>query len=694
MKVKKLLTLLALSSMLVACGSHIAKSSSENNQSFTPDISSSANDSSATSDVSSSSSHAASSSADVSSSSQAASSSNESQSSLPDNSKTQPYSIDQMIEAMKDYSVGQESTKLFYVTGKAVNVSFDKEWSSYSCFFEGHEKNSVMPFELYGAMLSLNDLENPQNVRKEDIEGTVISFYGRAYCYQSNGKKVYQIGYVHNGSKIDPQIYKINKNIPGLEDNWKIPVSGKVDIKQTYADFSGNNQYGIYYTPTVGQPKLLVIPLWYEDTNNYISDEKEESVRSDIEKAFFGTNEQTGWRSVKSYYEEESGGLLQLQGVVSEFISIPATSNFFDNNDRINGNIENLIDFYFSVHPDQSRKDFDTNGDGVLDGVIFVNGARHINAETAAHCDSLGEAPNLDNPTASFYMWVSVFEMYGENYYSHTGVLLNSQGYGNTRYCELDTSTFIHEMGHMLGVQDYYDYSRTYSPGGDYSMQDTLALGAHDAFSVMAYGWADPYIPTESCTIEIGAFQSTKDLILLTPHWNKQDSPFDEYLLLELYTPTGLNQFNAEHDRYGDTLPDQAGIRLWHVDARLSAFINHQFCTNLTTDALCQYSYWYAMSNTYSNVGPASVLGSNYYDYNLLQFIRNNTNVTYRPDPSYSISNDTMFKDGDSFDMTTFGRQFKKTGKLNSGLLLGWSFSVSISGTGENTKATITLTKQ
>ena len=99
------------------------------------------------------------------------------------------------------------------------------------------------------------------------------------------------------------------------------------------------------------------------------------------------------------------------------------------------------------------------------------------------------------------------------------------------------------------------------------------------------------------------------------------------------------------------------------------------------------------MSNTYSNVGNASVLGSSYYDYNLLQFIRNDTSMTYRPRGS-SITNDTMFKDGDSFDMTSFGGQFKKTGKLNSGLSLGWSFSVSISGTWENTKATITLTKQ
>ena len=178
-------------------------SSSDASQSSLPDNSSGSSSDSSQSSIPDNSSGSSSDSSQSSiPDSSNGSSSDASQSSLPVNSKTQPYSIDQMIEAMKDYSVGQESTKIFYVTGKAVDVSFDKEWSSYTCFFEGHEKNSATPFELYGAMLSLNDLENPQNVRKEDIEGTVISFYGRAYCYQSNGKKVYQIGYVHNGSKI------------------------------------------------------------------------------------------------------------------------------------------------------------------------------------------------------------------------------------------------------------------------------------------------------------------------------------------------------------------------------------------------------------------------------------------------------------------------------------------------------------
>ena len=296
-------------------------------------------------------------------------------------------------------------------------------------------------------------------------------------------------------------------------------------------------------------------------------------------------------------------------------------------------------------------------------------------------------------------MWCTVFDMFGSNYYNHTGVTANSDGGGYTAHCELDTTIYIHEMAHMLGIWDYYDYSGTYSPAGDLTMQDVTTMGSHDPFSVMAYGWADPYIPTESCTIEIGAFQSTKELILLTPHWNKQDSPFDEYLLLELYTPTGLNKFNSEYDKYGDYLPTASGIRLWHVDARLAAYINHQYCEKLTTDALCQYKYWYAMMNTYYAAGLdgyLSPLGSKYYDYNLLQFIRNDTSATYKPKGGEDgcISNNTLFKDGDSFDMSTYGRQFKRTGKLNSGLTLGWSFSVSITGEGVNTKATVTLTKQ
>ena len=614
---------------------------------------------------------------------------------LPVNTKSNPYTIDQMIQAMKDLSEGAETSKDYYVKGKAVNVSFSKRWSSYSCYFEGHEQNSAAPLQLYGGMLSLSEIPNTQNVDASLIEGTEITFYGRAKMTKVEGKKTYTFAYFDPGSAIDPTIYKIDTDIPGMDGNWKTPGEGKVDIKQTYKTFSGNAIGQPVYTPQTGEPKLLVIPLWYSNSNDFITNEKKESVRQDIIKAFDGQNEDTGWRSVKTYYEEESGNKLKPRFYVQDFLDIDVENTYFQSVAHVSNNVEILVSWYCAEHPEVSRSDFDSNGDGFLDGVIFVNGARKPDGWSSyVACLDYAEA-DLEEPSCSMYMWVSVFDMYGSNFEEHTGVHAETHNGGYTEHCLLDASVYIHEMGHMLGAIDYYDYSHQYSPAGDNTMQD-YNVGGHDPYSVMAYGWADPYIPSESCTIEIGAFQSTKDLILLTPHWNKQDSAFDEYLLLELYTPTGLNEFNSVNERFGYTTPTEAGIRLWHVDARLTSYITKAYCENLTTDAEGTYLYDHAMSNTYYSSGVAhlSRLGPNYYDYNLLQYIRNDESSTYKPKGyGCSINNNNLFKDGDSFDMNTFGAQFKNNGKLNSGEDLGWSFSVSISGEGSSARASVTLMK-
>ena len=51
-------------------------------------------------------------------------------------------------------------------------------------------------------------------------------------------------------------------------------------------------------------------------------------------------------------------------------------------------------------------------------------------------------------------------------------------------YGKVDAHTYIHEMGHMLGLPDYYDYSFKSSPTGMYDMQDNN-VGDHNPFSKM-----------------------------------------------------------------------------------------------------------------------------------------------------------------------------------------------------------------
>ena len=52
-----------------------------------------------------------------------------------------------------------------------------------------------------------------------------------------------------------------------------------------------------------------------------------------------------------------------------------------------------------------------------------------------------------------------------------------------------------------------------------------------------------------------------------------------------------------------------------------------------------------------------------------------------------------LFYDGDSFTQSAFRKQFVNGNKLNENKTLGWSFSVSISGIGEEATATITCIK-
>ena len=201
-------------------------------------------------------------------------------------------------------------------------------------------------------------------------------------------------------------------------------------------------------------------------------------------------------------------------------------------------------------------------------------------------------------------------------------------------------------------------------------------------------------------TINLKPFATTGEMILLSPQFNSKGSPFDEYILLEYYTPTGLNQFDASH-RYGGNTSQypkgsqEIGIRVWHVDARLFYYNNgYSGAFSLTTNPnLRGHQVEIAMTNTYAG-GDAdsesylSHLGNDYYDFNLLQLIRNDTDLDYKP--TVDFETDDLFRMGSSFTMSKYGKQFVKTGKFNQNIDLGFSFTV------DNTVAdyaTITVTK-
>ncbi len=474
-------------------------------------------------------------------------------------------------------------------------------------------------------------------------------------------------------------------------------VPSKTKLSYTYDDYTYNS--GVDSCPNVGNPKLLIIPVWFSDSSSFISNK--DNVRNDIETAYLGTNSETGWRSVRTYYQELSNNTVNLTGTVTDWYETNKSYKTYvtdDDTSVTTSLVNSATNWYFTNNTSDSRLNYDTNNDGYLDGVILIYAAPDYGAlgndnydNLWAYCYWTNNNSSTSKPTPCTFFWASYDFMYGSNASSRTGK--SSYASGNTSHCLIDTHTFIHEMGHVFGLDDYYDYSYQYNPAGGFSMQD-YNVGSHDPYSMMALGWANPYIPTESCELTINTFQESKDLILLTPSWNSDNSPFDEYLLLELYSPTGLNEFDSTYKYYNSPQgPSTVGIRLWHVDARLAYFSSTSSNTpsGLTTNPNKGAWIYQATSNTYkgkNGQGYLSCMGESYYDYNILQLIRNDTTETYKPESLLSSS--SLFYAGDSFTMSKYETQFVNSTKLNSNKDLGWSFTVkSIS----NNQATISLVK-
>lgn len=480
---------------------------------------------------------------------------------------------------------------------------------------------------------------------------------------------------------------------PGGSITPEVVSLTKTKLKYTYQDLSNNHRYAVDSTPLSGNPKLLIVPIWFTNSNKYISSSYKERVRDDIRKSYLGTDEETGWKSVSSFYYEESKGKLNLDGVVTDWYECGLSSTKFYSEQnggvRTMNLVSEVVDWYKSAYNDPTMESFDADENGYIDGVILIYGAPDYGSLSTssdssnmwAYCYWLQRPRGTPtNPVPNSFFWASYDFMYGPTN------KVGDYAAGDTSHCALDTHTYIHEMGHVLGLDDYYDYSGKYKPAGAFSMQD-YNVGGHDPYSVMAFGWADPYVPTETCSISIKPFQDSHDIILLSPNFGSK-SPFDEYLLLEFYTPTGLNKFDTDYHytTYYPQGPKISGIRLWHVDGRLLR--DGQIVTDIIQGGYHQH----VMSNTYYMGSDMqdyySPLGEEYCDYNLLQLIRNNTKATYKP-TSYLTGAD-LFTKGDKFTMSKYSGQFVNGSKLNSRYTLGWSFKVdSIS----SEEAVITVTR-
>lgn len=446
-------------------------------------------------------------------------------------------------------------------------------------------------------------------------------------------------------------------------------------LPYTYKDL--NNSRGADSVKPIGNEKILVLPIEFMDYP--FSD----SFRNDLDTCLSasGSDETGYWESLASFYKKSSFGKYDISFEVAPAYRCGLsakkayTLSLQEGKNKDMPGTDNanwIVQSAFSAYRDDKKDmtSFDGNGDGYVDGVIAIYSCPDFTREASiaeydkdtmfywAYTFWTGNEPKVSDPVLNTYFWASYDFLYASN------------DDGSTK---VDSHTLVHEYGHMLGLDDYYPdptspYGalRDFEPVGELDMMDGNILD-HDIFSKISLGWSVPKIVYDNATVTLKPSNIAGDSILIpTSKWN--GTAWDEYMLLEFYTPTGLNALDSQtaypNRHQGYTIP---GIKLYHVDNRVQKVNVH--IGNAEDTYQYEYLKGVKLSPDYSgrDVRYYQVAASNNYkeadrcnvNYSLIHLIESNGVNTFKSGAAGSDA--TLFQEGDSFSLSSKGKEAELT---------------------------------
>ncbi len=423
----------------------------------------------------------------------------------------------------------------------------------------------------------------------------------------------------------------------------------------------------------VGDQKILVLPVNFIDYNlDDLDRNNGKTALINIENAFFGDNKTTSWRSVSGFYHESSYGKLKISGEVAPWYTLPPQYSIAELNKNVRGSSDKInetskiselaVREFERLYPEKIA-DYDSDNDGYIDSVYLVYSAPYAPKDDNNIFWAFAAFKSTNDSSLSkqvnAYAWSSYHFLATKNKYN------------------IDPHTYIHEVGHLFGLSDYYNTSSVeqYNPLGGFDLMD-FTLGDHSGLSKMLLDWTYPFIMKESGEVVLRPFTTSGDLLLLKSNWN--GSATDEYLLLEYYSPIGLNEKDSSLNATFK-LPKANGLKVHHVDARTVYEIKSESAT--------RYEY----SNNYSGefsgrelLAHSNTTGSqngapkrDFVLYKLLE-PKERTNISGK----YQTADiNSLFFKGDDF-----GNNYYKNFTFNDESALNYTFSVQ-----NITKESITL---
>lgn len=301
---------------------------------------------------------------------------------------------------------------------------------------------------------------------------------------QSVGERVYSHALIERYQLANAEYHKILQYHNGQRrEAFSAPVDPSLASKAS-APAGSMLLEGSF--PTKGKRRLLALLINFANTTPTFSREQFD--------AMLNEEDYNGSGSFRDYYLDQSCGQLDIQTTVTPWITVSQAKQYY--------NIDNtpslIAEALKQIEGTVNLRDFDNDGDGILDGLIVIHAGEGQEAS--------GNATDIWSHSSTIYGMqqdgVSLFR------YTIEPEVLHGQ--------PSTIGVFCHEFGHNLGALDYYDTN--YSSGGAYggtgpwdimgegAWNGSGGLGTHPApftaWQRWQFGWTKPLILNESQHVE------------------------------------------------------------------------------------------------------------------------------------------------------------------------------------------------
>lgn len=265
---------------------------------------------------------------------------------------------------------------------------------------------------------------------------------------------------------------------------------------------------------------------------------------SDFDKLLFDKSDPN---SMAAYYDDVSYGQLAVSGTVVGYIRAPHPYSHYTNGESGTGDTfpKNtpglLVDVLTIFTQNNSLKKFDTDGDGVVDGIFLI----HAGGGAEAEPDPAKRANKIWS-----HKWVlpQPFVSGGVKVYAYS-----------TEPEDGHVGVFAHEFGHVLGLPDLYDSSYRSQGVGKWCLMGGGSWGGDgdqptrmSCWCLKELGWIKPTTVKRARALDLDTLANNRRACYRL--WTKGKAG-PEYFLAENRQATGRDA----------ALPG-SGLALWHID--------------------------------------------------------------------------------------------------------------------------------